>query len=121
VIPDFKIRLKNLNGQGIALKPILKPESKMKLNTMIKAASTLALCAGLLAATAQSAVAADDSQLSTQVTRAQVRHHLAALESVGYDWAANDNYYPQNLQAAEQRLADRKAQRQAGALAQNSQ
>jgi hypothetical protein len=42
------------------------------------------------------------------VTRAQVRAELAALESVGYnpnDWIN----YPENIQAAEQRLAAKRA------------
>ena len=92
----------------------------MKLNMIIKIVSALALSAGLLTVAAQSAVA-DESQPSSQQTRAQVRHHLVSLESVGYDWAANDNYYPANLQAAEQRLAVRKAQRQASASTPNIQ
>jgi hypothetical protein len=40
-----------------------------------------------------------------QVTRAEVRHELKELESVGYRPVPNDLYYPDDIQAAEQRLA----------------
>jgi hypothetical protein len=46
-----------------------------------------------------------------QVTRAEVRHELEELESVGYRPIPNDLYYPGDVQAAEQRL---QAERQAG-------
>jgi hypothetical protein len=39
-----------------------------------------------------------------QVTRAEVRHELQELESVGYRPVPNDLYYPGDVQAAEQRL-----------------
>jgi Domain of unknown function (DUF4148) len=39
-----------------------------------------------------------------QVTRAEVRHELEELESVGYRPTPNDLYYPEDIQAAEQRL-----------------
>jgi Domain of unknown function (DUF4148) len=94
----------------------------MTFNTMIKTASALALGAALLAGTAQSAMAQSDSQASGQLTRAEVEHQLAALQSVGYDWAANDNDYPNDLQAAEQRLVEKNStQRQASASTQNVQ
>jgi len=38
------------------------------------------------------------------VTRAEVRAQLTQLEQAGYNPAANDNYYPQALQAAQQRV-----------------
>ncbi len=47
-------------------------------------------------------------QSNSTVTRAQVRAELAELESVGYnpnDWIN----YPENIQAAEQRLAAKRA------------
>jgi Domain of unknown function (DUF4148) len=94
----------------------------MKFDTMIKAASALVLGTALLAGTAQSAMAQTDGQSSSPLTRAEVEHQLAALQSVGYDWAANDNDYPNDLQAAEQRLAaQNNAQRQASASTQNVQ
>ena len=39
-----------------------------------------------------------------QLTRAEVRHELEELESVGYRPMPNDLYYPGDVQAAEQRL-----------------
>jgi hypothetical protein len=94
----------------------------MKFNTMIKTASALVLGTALLAGSTQGALAQGDGQSSGQLTRAEVEHQLAALQSVGYDWAANDNDYPNDLQAAEQRLAAKNnAQRQASASTQNVQ
>lgn len=92
----------------------------MKFDTMMKAASTLVLGAGLLLATAQSALA-DGPQTTGQLSRAEVHSQLVALQSMGYDWAANDNYYPQNIQAAERRLAEHDVQRQASVSAQDDQ
>jgi hypothetical protein len=40
-----------------------------------------------------------------QTTRAEVRHELKELEAVGYRPVPNDLYYPEDIQAAEQRLA----------------
>ena len=50
-----------------------------------------------------------------QITRAEVRHELEELESVGYTPAQGDNSnYPADIQAAEQRLeAKHQAQRNA--------
>lgn len=50
-----------------------------------------------------------------QITRAQVRHELEELESVGYNPSQGDNGdYPADIQAAEQRLeAKHQAQRNA--------
>ena len=42
-----------------------------------------------------------------QVTRAEVRHELKELEAVGYRPVPNDLYYPDDIQAAEQRLSAR--------------
>lgn len=39
-----------------------------------------------------------------QRTRAEVRHELEELASVGYRPVPNDLYYPDDVQAAEQRL-----------------
>src|SRR5471032_1211529 len=38
------------------------------------------------------------------VTRAEVRAQLTQLEKAGYSPATNDNYYPQALQDAQQRV-----------------
>jgi Domain of unknown function (DUF4148) len=38
------------------------------------------------------------------VTRAEVRAQLTQLEKAGYSPATNDNYYPQALQEAQQRV-----------------
>ncbi|NML97600.1 DUF4148 domain-containing protein [Paraburkholderia sp. RP-4-7] len=40
-----------------------------------------------------------------QITRAEVRHELKELAAVGYRPIPNDLYYPDDIQAAEQRLA----------------
>ncbi|MFP3564416.1 DUF4148 domain-containing protein [Paraburkholderia sp. SIMBA_030] len=40
-----------------------------------------------------------------QVTRAEVRQELKELAAVGYRPVPNDLYYPDDIQAAEQRLA----------------
>ncbi|WP_416049521.1 DUF4148 domain-containing protein [Cupriavidus basilensis] len=50
-----------------------------------------------------------------QITRAEVRHELEELESVGYNPSQGDNGdYPADIQAAEQRLeAKHQAQRNA--------
>jgi len=64
------------------------------------AAAAIMLCAP--------AIAFAQQQNNAPVTRAQVRAELAALESVGYnpnDWIN----YPENIQAAEQRLAAKRA------------
>lgn len=39
------------------------------------------------------------------LTRAQVREQLVQLEKAGYNPAAADPYYPNDIQAAEQRVA----------------
>jgi len=65
----------------------------------------------ILAVTATSALAvslAAFAQSDTQapVTRAQVRAELQQLEQAGYNPSAgDDNNYPQNIQAAEARMA----------------
>lgn len=40
-----------------------------------------------------------------QITRTEVRQELKELEAVGYRPVPNDFYYPDDIQAAEQRLA----------------
>mgnify|MGYP001212190413 CR=1 FL=1 len=55
-----------------------------------------------------------------QLTRAEVRHELKELESVGYRPTPNDLYYPGDVQAAEQRL-ETKHQAEKNALADGSQ
>jgi Domain of unknown function (DUF4148) len=55
-----------------------------------------------------------------RVTRAEVRHELTELESVGYRLTPNDLYYPDDIQAAEQRL-EAKHQAEKNALMSGSQ
>ena len=50
-----------------------------------------------------------------QVTRAEVRQELKELAAVGYHPVPNDLYYPEDIQAAEQRL-EAKHQAQQDAL-----
>lgn len=47
-----------------------------------------------------------------ETTRAEVRQELVDLESVGYKPSGNFLYYPDNIVAAENRLAQLKAQHQ---------
>jgi Domain of unknown function (DUF4148) len=71
----------------------------------------LVVAAALLSAPIMSYAQSVDNQ--QPVTRAQVKHELAELEAAGYN--PNDWYnYPQNVQAAEAKVA---AQHQARALA----
>ena len=55
-----------------------------------------------------------------QITRAEVRHELKELEAVGYRPVPNDLYYPDDIQAAEQRL-EAKHQAEKNALTGGSQ
>ena len=50
-------------------------------------------------------VAAFAQQSNTPVTRAQVRAELVQLEKAGYNPAKRDNAYPDDIQAAEARVA----------------
>ncbi|WP_233801458.1 DUF4148 domain-containing protein [Paraburkholderia sp. HP33-1] len=50
-----------------------------------------------------------------QITRAEVRHELEELEAAGYRPVPNDLYYPDDIRAAEERLAA-KHQREQDAL-----
>ncbi|MEM5313560.1 DUF4148 domain-containing protein [Paraburkholderia sp. JHI869] len=45
------------------------------------------------------------AQSAEPVTRAQVRAELAQLEKAGYNPAADDNNYPQDIQAAEAKVS----------------
>jgi len=49
------------------------------------------------------------------VTRAQVEAQLAQLEAAGYKPGGDDVYYPQDIQAAEQRVQAAQAARQTAA------
>jgi len=74
----------------------------------------LVVLAALLSAPVMSYAQSADNQ--QPVTRAQVKHELAELEAAGYnpnDWIN----YPQNVQAAEAKVA---AQHQARALAEQA-
>ena len=76
------------------------------MKSLIEAAVIAALITAPLAAFAQS---------SQPVTRAQVRAELVQLEKAGYNPAtANDYDYPQNIQAAEARVAAQNGTAQSG-------
>jgi Domain of unknown function (DUF4148) len=65
---------------------------------------TKSLFPALLIASALAAPTFAFAQDNAPVTRAEVRAQLTQLEQAGYNPATNDNYYPQALQAAEQRV-----------------
>jgi hypothetical protein len=65
---------------------------------------TKSLLPALLIASALAAPTFAFAQSDAPVTRAEVRAQLSALEKAGYNPATNDNYYPQGLQAAQQRI-----------------
>ncbi|WP_144107170.1 DUF4148 domain-containing protein [Paraburkholderia sp. BCC1886] len=70
------------------------------MNSLIKAVAVALVLAAPVASFAQS------NQTSQPVTRAEVRAQLAQLEKAGYNPAANNaEDYPQNIQAAEARVA----------------
>ncbi|MFX1670799.1 DUF4148 domain-containing protein [Paraburkholderia sp. A2WS-5] len=54
------------------------------------------------------------AQTTTPLTRAQVRAQLVQIEKAGYNPARRDNNYPDDIQAAEARIA---TQESAGAIA----
>ncbi|MFL9912417.1 DUF4148 domain-containing protein [Paraburkholderia sp. RL17-337-BIB-A] len=64
------------------------------------------IVSALLMATSASVYAQTSAEPGThQITRAEVRNELKELEAVGYRPVPNDLYYPDDIQAAEQRLA----------------
>jgi hypothetical protein len=65
---------------------------------------TKSLLPALLIASALAAPTLAFAQDNAPVTRAEVRAQLTQLEQAGYNPETNDNYYPQALQAAEQRV-----------------
>ena len=65
---------------------------------------TKSLLTALLIASALAAPTFAFAQDNAPVTRTEVRAQLTQLEQAGYNPATNDNYYPQALQAAEQRV-----------------
>jgi hypothetical protein len=71
-----------------------------KLPKLLKSLMPALLVASALAA--PMIASAQDS--NAPVTRAEVRAQLTQLEKAGYSPAANDNYYPQALQQAQQRV-----------------
>ena len=81
----------------------------MKSNSLnrlvIQSTCVSLILSGVLMATSACVYAQTSSEPGThQVTRAEVRHELEELESVGYRPTPNDLYYPEDIQAAEQRL-----------------
>lgn len=68
------------------------------------------LIAAALAATVLAAPAVSFAQQSQQpVTRAQVRAELVQVEKAGYRPGVSSPYYPQDLQAAQARVAEQDA------------
>jgi ABC-type sugar transport system substrate-binding protein len=81
----------------------LKIENKSGGDIMTKLAKLF--LPALLAASALAAPAIASAQgNNAPVTRAEVRAQLTQLEKAGYSPATNDNYYPQGLQEAQQRV-----------------
>jgi hypothetical protein len=69
------------------------------------------LIKAVVIATVLTAPVVSFAQSSQGVTRAQVRAELIQLEKAGYNPAtANDTNYPQDLQAAERRVAAQQSQ-----------
>jgi Domain of unknown function (DUF4148) len=66
--------------------------------SLVVSAVLMAISAGVCAQTSSPEPA------THQVTRAEVRHELEELESVGYRPTPNAIYYPYDVQAAQQRL-----------------
>jgi hypothetical protein len=62
------------------------------------------LISALLLSSALAAPAFAFAQNNAPLTRAQVTAELVQLEKAGYSPGGNDNNYPQDLQAAEQRI-----------------
>jgi Domain of unknown function (DUF4148) len=65
---------------------------------------SLIVSAALLAASTSVYAQARPEPGTHQVTRAEVLHELEELESVGYYPFPGDPYYPDDIQAAEERL-----------------
>ena len=59
----------------------------------------------IAAASALSVPLVSFAQSNQPVTRAQVREQLVQLEKAGYSPGRDDPYYPENVQAAERRVA----------------
>jgi hypothetical protein len=74
------------------------------LNRLVSTHVSLILSAVLMATSACVYAQTSPEHGTHQVTRAEVRHELEELASVGYRPTPNDLYYPEDIQAAEQRL-----------------
>ena len=92
------------------------------LNRLVgqSARSSLVVSAVLMATSACVYAQTSAEPGTHQVTRAEVRQELKELASVGYRPVPNDLYYPEDIQAAEQRL-EAKHQAQQDALTGGSQ
>lgn len=82
----------------------------MKSNSLNRLVGQSARGSLIVSATLMATSACVCAQTSTElgahhVTRAEVRQELKELEAVGYRPVPNDFYYPDDIQAAEQRLA----------------
>jgi Domain of unknown function (DUF4148) len=76
------------------------------LNRLVEQSTRVSLVVSVMLMAASASVHAQTSMEpgTHHVTRAEVRHELEELESVGYRPTPNDLYYPEDVQAAEQRL-----------------
>jgi hypothetical protein len=72
------------------------------MKSVIKAVALAAIVAAPVVSFAQ--------QSNQPLTRAQVRAELVQLEQAGYRPEVNDRYYPQDIQAAEARVAEQRGQ-----------
>lgn len=69
----------------------------------------------VVAASVIGAPAMSFAQTTSPLTRAQVREELIQLEQAGYRVpVGNDPYYPDNIQAAQARVAAKNAEAQSG-------
>ncbi|ALE58167.1 DUF4148 domain-containing protein [Paraburkholderia sp. SIMBA_055] len=64
------------------------------------------LIQAVVVATVLAAPVASFAQSNEPVTRAQVRAELVQLEKAGYEPSRADRYYPADLQAAQNRVAE---------------
>jgi hypothetical protein len=81
------------------------PKPKTNYGGFIMTKSAKSLLPALLIASALAAPTFAFAQDNNgPVTRAEVRAQLTQLEKAGYSPATNDNYYPQALQEAQQRV-----------------
>jgi hypothetical protein len=84
--------------------PTSKTNSGGAIMTKSAKLPKLVLPALLVASALAAPMIASAQDNNAPVTRAEVRAQLTPLEKAGYSPATNDNYYPQSLQQAQQRV-----------------